>query len=55
MDPSNQGTKGGDLGWFGKNRMVKAFEEAAFNAKKNQIVGPVKSNFWLPHNLRKRL
>ena len=45
MDPSNQKTKGGDLGWFGKNRMVKAFEEAAFNAKKNQIVGPVKSNF----------
>ena len=45
MDPSNQGTKGGDLGWFGKNRMVKAFEEAAYNAKKNQIVGPVKSNF----------
>jgi len=45
MDPSNQGTKGGDLGWFSKGRMVKSFEEAAFNAKKNQIVGPVKSNF----------
>ncbi len=45
MDPSNQGTKGGDLGWFKKGRMVKAFEEAAFQAKKNQIIGPVLSRF----------
>ncbi|MAI85762.1 MAG: hypothetical protein CMF99_01040 [Candidatus Marinimicrobia bacterium] len=45
MDPSNQGTKGGDLGWFKKGRMVKPFEEAAFQAKKNQIIGPVLSRF----------
>ena len=45
MDPSNQGTKGGDLGWFKKGRMVKPFEEAAFQAKKNQIVGPILSSF----------
>jgi peptidyl-prolyl cis-trans isomerase D len=35
----------GDLGWFGKGRMVKAFEDAAFGAKPGQIVGPVKSEF----------
>ena len=45
MDPSNQGTKGGDLGWFKKGRMVKPFEEAAFQASKNQIIGPVMSRF----------
>ena len=45
MDPSNQGTKGGDLGWFKKGRMVKPFEEAAFQASKNQIIGPVLSRF----------
>ena len=45
MDPSNQGTKGGDLGWFKKGRMVKPFEEAAFKANKNQIIGPVLSRF----------
>ena len=45
MDPGNQGTKGGDLGWFKRGRMVEQFEKAAFNARKNQIVGPVLSNF----------
>ena len=45
MDPSNQGSKGGDLGWFKKGRMVKPFEEAAFQAKKDQIIGPVLSRF----------
>lgn len=36
---------GGDLGYFGRGRMVKEFEEAAFGAQQGQIVGPVKSSF----------
>jgi len=45
MDPSNQNSRGGDLGWFKKGRMVKAFDDAAFSAKKDQIIGPIKSDF----------
>jgi len=45
VDPGNQGTKGGDLGWFGKGQMVKEFEKAAYTAKKGEIIEPVKSNF----------
>lgn len=44
QDPASA-VKGGDLGWFGKGRMVKEFEEAAFKAKINHVVGPVKSPF----------
>ncbi len=36
---------GGDLGWFGKGRMVPAFDEAAMKGKPGQIVGPVKTQF----------
>jgi parvulin-like peptidyl-prolyl isomerase len=36
---------GGALGWFGKGRMVKEFEEASFNGKVGEITKPVKSNF----------
>jgi peptidyl-prolyl cis-trans isomerase D len=44
QDPGS-GAQGGDLGFFGKGSMVKAFEDAAFAAKKDDIVGPVQSEF----------
>ncbi len=35
----------GDLGWFGKGRMVPEFERAAFDGEKGKVVGPVKTDF----------
>ncbi len=43
-DPSTK-DKGGELGFFGRGQMVPQFQDAAFNAKAGQIVGPVKSPF----------
>jgi len=43
-DPASKGN-GGDLGYFGKGKMVKEFEEAAFGAPPAKLVGPVKSSF----------
>ncbi|CAF3768112.1 unnamed protein product [Rotaria sp. Silwood1] len=43
-EPSAKTVKG-DLGWFTKGAMVKEFEDAAFNAKDGEIVGPVKTQF----------
>jgi parvulin-like peptidyl-prolyl isomerase len=37
--------RGGDLGWFGKGKMVVPFEEAAFKAKPGDVVGPVRTPF----------
>jgi len=44
MDSSNA-SDGGDLGWFGKGKMVAAFEEAAFNAEIGEILGPIETKF----------
>jgi len=38
---------GGDLGWFGKGRMVPEFEKAAFEGEKGKVLGPVKTKFGL--------
>jgi peptidyl-prolyl cis-trans isomerase C len=42
IDPGGQG---GDLGCFGRGRMVPPFEEAAFAAEVGEPVGPVESQF----------
>lgn len=38
-------TSSGDLGWFGRGKMVKEFEDAAFNGNVNELIGPVKTQF----------
>ncbi len=42
-DGSAQG--GGDLGWYGKGRMVKPFEDASFAGKVGDLIGPVQTQF----------
>lgn len=43
-DPASK-ANGGDLGFFGKGRMVPEFEAAAFDAQPGKLVGPVKTSF----------
>jgi peptidyl-prolyl cis-trans isomerase C len=44
-DPGSA-SKGGDLGFFGRGRMVPAFEQAAFDLKKTgDLAGPVRTPF----------
>jgi peptidyl-prolyl cis-trans isomerase C len=44
-DDVGTATRGGDLGSFGKGRMVPAFEKAAFAADIGKVTEPVKSQF----------
>lgn len=39
------GKRGGDLGEFGRGRMVKSFEEAAFALNINETSPPVRTQF----------
>lgn len=43
-DPSNA-SSGGDLGWFGRGRMVPEFDEVAFSLPLNEVSEPVKTQF----------
>ncbi len=43
-DPASK-PNGGDLGWFGKGRMVPAFGEAVFSMKEGAISDPVRTNY----------
>jgi parvulin-like peptidyl-prolyl isomerase len=44
-DEPNAAETGGDLGWFGRGRMVAPFENAVFNASPGELLGPVKTDF----------
>lgn len=39
------GSRGGDLGYFGRGMMVKEFEQAAFDGEVNKVSNPVQTQF----------
>jgi peptidyl-prolyl cis-trans isomerase D len=41
----NSGSKGGDIGWFGHNQMVKPFDSTVWTLQPNEISRPVRTNF----------
>lgn len=43
-DPGSK-AKNGDLGYFGRGKMVKEFEDAAFSAPVGKVVGPIKTAY----------
>lgn len=45
-DPGSK-DRGGDLGFFGRGRMIREFEDAAFAGRPGEIVGPVRTTFGL--------
>jgi peptidyl-prolyl cis-trans isomerase SurA len=44
-DDRGSSTRGGELGWFGKGMMVKAFEDAAFSMAEGEISSPVRTQY----------
>jgi len=44
QDPGSK-DNGGDLGWFGKGKMIPEFEKTAFSLGKGKISEPVKTNY----------
>jgi peptidyl-prolyl cis-trans isomerase D len=44
-DDPGSAEKGGDVGLFSRGMVAKAFEDAAFSMKQNEIVGPVETEF----------